>query len=614
MAGLSSLVSASLSDPLVELAVSASIPTDEIHLALRNALINKSDFVDELLVLPANHEERLYAAFAAAGNLGFQAEIDPEKLNIDSTDIGMSSRRLPFASYRNSLADIKLLAAPPPRQLRQLLKQNFDSDRLPYLRIVTPSALNTAIEVHFRDARVREAVHLYATRHPEHSSRVTLLGWQGWFFGFVFGLSPALLILFPSISIVFLHIIVWVFFFSCVALRLMAALMSGKVEVAENAPLDWQNLPNYAVLIALYNETEVAAQLIASLKKLNWPQTKLQVLLICEQDDLATQRALEAAGLPPHFRIVTVPDYGPRTKPKALMYALPLVEAEYLVLYDAEDRPHPDQLIEAYQKFQSSGPKTGCVQAPLEVTNGKHSMLTALFAFEYGALFRGLLPFLSRFSLFIPLGGTSNHFPLKILREVGGWDPFNVTEDADLGLRLHRYGYRTQTINLPTFEDAPEELNIWIKQRTRWFKGHMQTWMISLRNPKTLIVEIGWPSFLISQIMLGGIVISALAHPILMISIIAMSALYILGEPSSAFTSPLAALDLINILLGYFAFMLLGYVSARPDEKYGIWKRMIAVPPYWLLLSYAAWRALFQIIRSPHKWEKTPHKPATGHV
>jgi cellulose synthase/poly-beta-1,6-N-acetylglucosamine synthase-like glycosyltransferase len=389
----------------------------------------------------------------------------------------------------------------------------------------------------------------------------------------------------------------------------MAAVVSNDTKIGPLKPYEPAELPHYSVLVALYHEADVAAQLVVGLRTLNWPQTKLQVLLICEEDDVDTHAALLAAGLPPNFHIVSVPNYGPRTKPKALMYALPLVNAEYLVLFDAEDRPHKDQLMEAYQMFQAAGPKAGCVQAPLEITNGKKSLLTGLFAFEYGALFRGLLPFLSRFNLFIPLGGTSNHFKTAVLREVGGWDPFNVTEDADLGLRLHRYGYRTKTINRPTLEDAPEHLGTWVKQRTRWFKGHMQTWMISLRNPRTLISEIGWRSFLVSQIMLGGIIVSALAHPVLMLSIVITGLRYAVGEPVSQITTPLALLDFINIMLGYFAFMLLGAVCARGEEKSGIWRRLIAVPPYWFLLSIAAWRALFQITHAPHKWEKTPHQP-----
>ena len=606
---VSKLVDASLQNPIVALAVTASIPESAIHTAIRNALINQSEFVDELLILNRDFEQRLYAAFAAKGSLGFLAEIDPAKLIIDTSDQNTSTLQLPFASYRTTTADNQLLAAPPARQLRHLLAQNLDAERLPRLRIVTPSELSRAVEVHFRDQRVHYAVHNYATMHPEHSSRVTLQGWQGWFFGFVFGSGPAFFIFFPGSTLMVLHVATWLFFFSCVALRLAAAFFTNLKNVKPIEDFETKDLPNYAVLVAMYKEAEVAPQLISSLKKLNWPQTKLKVFLICEEDDTATQLALEAAGLPPNYRVISAPNYGPRTKPKALMYALPLVEAEFLVLYDAEDRPHPDQLLEAFHKFQVAGPKTACIQAPLEISNRKHSILTALFAFEYGALFRGLLPFLSRFNLFIPLGGTSNHFRLSILREVGGWDPYNVTEDADLGLRLHRYGYQTKTIDRPTLEDAPEELGIWLKQRTRWFKGHMQTWMISLRHPTTLISEIGWPSFIISQIMLGGIVVSALAHPILIASVVFVGALYAFGTPLSTVFSPVAALDFINIALGYSAFMVLGYVSAKDDEKSGIWKRMLAIPSYWVLLSIAAWRALFQIVYAPHRWEKTPHKP-----
>lgn len=609
MGFLSRLVAASLSDPIIALAVNASIPDQDIHIALRNALVNQTDFLDELMVLHSNHEQRLYAAFAAKNSLGFLADINPQNLIIDAADQANLARQLPFVNYRVSLSETQLLTAPPPKQLRHLLSQNLNSERLPRLRIVTPSALNRAIEIHFRQQRVYTAVHDYATMHPEHSSKVTLQGWQGWVFGFAFGTAPALFILFPSTSLIVLHLIAWLFFFSCVALRLVAAIASRHVIVEPIVLAKNAVLPDYAILVALYKETDVAAQLIDCLKRLNWPNTKLQIFLICEDEDLETQAALEASGLPANFRIVSVPNYGPRTKPKALMYTLPLVEAEFLVLYDAEDRPHPDQLLEAFQKFQSTGIKTGCVQAPLQITNCRHSILTGLFAFEYSALFRGLLPFLSRYNLFIPLGGTSNHFRLKVLRDVGGWDPFNVTEDADLGLRLHRYGYVTKTIMLPTLEDAPEKLVDWVKQRSRWFKGHMQTWMISLRSPKLLISQIGWRSFLITQILLGGIVVSALAHPILLASIAFMGALYVLGEPAFSLASPLAVLDFINVALGYLAFMLLGYLSARENEKAGIWRRMLAIPLYWALLSIAAWRALFQIMVAPHKWEKTPHKP-----
>jgi cellulose synthase/poly-beta-1,6-N-acetylglucosamine synthase-like glycosyltransferase len=609
---MSGLISASLSDPVIGLAINASIPSIDIHNAIKSALINQSDFVDELLILNRSFEQRLYAAFAAQNSLGFLAEIDASNIVIDTSNQTTRLHHLPFATYRSGVAETQFLAAPPPKQLRYLLAQDLDADRLPQLRIVTPTALNAAVEMHLRDQRVHEAVFGYATRYPEHSSRVTLLGFQGWIMGFVLGICPAFIVLFPSVSLTALHVFAWIFFFGCVVLRLLAAMTENRTTGPVLSPFKNADLPHYAVLVALYKEANIAAQITDCLKNLNWPSTKLYIYLICEDDDQETQTALAALELPPNFHTVSVPDYGPRTKPKALMYALPLVEAEYLVLYDAEDRPHPDQLIEAYQKFQNSDQKVACVQAPLEITNRQHSMLTALFAFEYSALFRGLLPFLSRYNLFIPLGGTSNHFRVKTLRDIGGWDPFNVTEDADLGLRLHRYGYQTKTISLATKEDAPEELLIWLKQRTRWFKGHMQTWMVSLRNPRMLISEIGLRSFLISQIMLGGIVVSALVHPLLIASVVIMGALFFHSETTLTLASPLAMLDFFNVILGYFAFMVLGYSSARNDERAGIWKRMIAIPPYWMLLSVAAWRALFQIVRAPHKWEKTPHKPTLG--
>jgi hypothetical protein len=218
MVDVSALVSASTGDLLVQLSIEASIPSPDIHIALRNALINKSDFVNELLVLNRNYEQRLYAAFAAKSNLGFLADIDPINLIIDTSDQGASMRQLPFASYRCGFAETQLLAAPPAGQLRHLLTQNLDAERLPRLRIVTPTALNKAVEVHFRDQRVRDAVHSYATAHPEHSSRITLKGWQAWFFGFLFGSAPAMFFLFPATSLITLHVVTWVFFFSCVAL------------------------------------------------------------------------------------------------------------------------------------------------------------------------------------------------------------------------------------------------------------------------------------------------------------------------------------------------------------------------------------------------------------
>ena len=186
-----------------------------------------------------------------------------------------------------------------------------------------------------------------------------------------------------------------------------------------------------------------------------------------------------------------MPPGPPRTKPKALNYALQLIRGDYVVLYDAEDRPHPLQLLEAWRRFETGDEWLACVQAPLQISNGTRGIIPLMFAFEYSALFRGLLPWLSGHRALLPLGGTSNHFRKNALDEIGGWDPYNVTEDADIGLRLARFGYHTGTISLPTWEDAPEALSIWLPQRTRWFKGWLQSWLVHMRSPKALLRDVG---------------------------------------------------------------------------------------------------------------------------
>ena len=270
------------------------------------------------------------------------------------------------------------------------------------------------------------------------------------------------------------------------------------------------------MLIALYKEAEIISELLAALDALVWPRSKLEIKLICEADDTETLQAIRAHKLPSVVEVIEVPVHGPRTKPKALAYALPATSGEYVVLYDAEDRPHPLQLVEASQRFRDGGPRLACLQAPLEISNRDQGPMARLFAFEYAALFRGLLPWLAARSLLLPLGGTSNHFRRSVLDEIGGWDPYNVTEDADLGLRLARFGYRVETIRCPTYEDAPEDLKTWLPQRTRWFKGWLQTWLVHMRNPRLVAGDLGLRSVAVLNVLFAGMLISAIANPSLL--------------------------------------------------------------------------------------------------
>ncbi len=370
-------------------------------------------------------------------------------------------------------------------------------------------------------------------------------------------------------------------------------------------------LPIYSVLVALYKEAEVASQLVAALKQLNWPASKLDIKLVCEADDHTTIAALQAADLAPQFEIVRVPVAHPRTKPKALNYALAAVRGEFVVIYDAEDRPHPDQLRAAHAQFVSSAGDVVCIQAPLVISNGRDSWISAAFALEYAALFRMLLPMLAKRRLPLPLGGTSNHLRVAELRACGGWDPYNVTEDADLGMRLYRLGYRCGVIDCPTHEDAPTTFNIWLNQRTRWFKGWLQTWLVMMRSPRTLMMEMGVGAFLVFQLLIGGMLIASLAHPWLIVLLLSTATYLMLGFPPPGTREALLFLiDMANMLASYGLFLLLGKKAMHRDERRSVGWRWIAVPLYWLMISIAAWRAVFQLPFKPFFWDKTPHLPA----
>jgi cellulose synthase/poly-beta-1,6-N-acetylglucosamine synthase-like glycosyltransferase len=243
------------------------------------------------------------------------------------------------------------------------------------------------------------------------------------------------------------------------------------------------------------------------------------------------------------------------------------------------------------------------VQARLTIDNTADSWLARLFTAEYAGLFDVFLPGLSVRQLPLPLGGSSNHFRTAILREVGAWDPYNVTEDADLGMRLARAGYRSEVIASTTYEEAPAHFRPWLKQRTRWFKGWMQTWLVHMRSPLCLLHELGWAGFTVFQLLVGGTVLAALVHPLFALAL----AWELAATDPSTFDHGLAAIYVSVLLLGYLVSAGLGLVGLARRRLLGSAWALLLIPIHWLLLSWAAWRALYQLLRDPYRWEKTEH-------
>jgi glycosyltransferase XagB len=385
-------------------------------------------------------------------------------------------------------------------------------------------------------------------------------------------------------------------------LRLLCAFRAGPAAPPRIAD---HELPVYTVICPLYREGAVVRQLIAAICALDYPLEKLDVKLVVEADDQETQQAVAVLDLGQPFSVIIAPSTGPRTKPKALNAALPFAYGSYTVVFDAEDVPEPDQLRRALDKFEAADDRLACVQAALTIDNTADGWLARMFTAGYAGQFDAFLPGLAALGLPLPLGGSSNHFRIAALRRVGGWDPYNVTEDADLGIRLHRLGYRSAAIAAATYEEAPARFRSWLKQRARWYKGWMQTWLVHMRRPGRLVRDLRPAGAIAVQLFLACNVLAALVHPIFAA---ALGYSLLVGAPLTTVTS-------FNSWPIFATTFLCGYASTIPLDLIGLKRRrllghgwiLVLTPFYWFLLSLAAWRALMQLICDPQRWEKTEH-------
>ncbi len=367
--------------------------------------------------------------------------------------------------------------------------------------------------------------------------------------------------------------------------------------------------PTYTILVPLYHEVKAVPGLMAHLKTLDYPADRLQILLLCEEDDPQTRQAIDAAGVAAPFEVVVVPVSQPRTKPKACNVGLGRATGEYLVIYDAEDRPETDQLKKAALLFASSPPDVVCLQAQLNYYNRDRNWLTRFFTAEYSCWFDYCLPGLVFLDAPIPLGGTSNHFRLSVLRQVGGWDPFNVTEDCDLGIRLYRFGLNTGLLESTTWEEAVYRVKPWIRQRSRWVKGYLQTYLVHLREHRALLRTRGPGRLMHFHFLFGATCFCLLMNPFYWL----LTVLGLFMGPSflsGYFPFWVLVLALTSFLAGNFVFILSGMLACLRRGYYHLVPFCLLMPFYWVLMSIGAWKGAIQLVTNPFYWEKTPHAGA----
>ncbi len=454
----------------------------------------------------------------------------------------------------------------------------------------------------------------HTTLPYEQSAHKTLWHWQK---AFIFLMTAVfitgMVLNFKLTAAIFMAILTTIYFLDIfLTAYLVLKSLQFPPEMSETQKdLDSINeaeLPVYTILCPLFKEAAVLPQFLEHIQLLDWPKDKLDVILLLEEVDEETINKAAEMKLSNYVRTVIVPHSNPQTKPKACNYGLSLAKGEYVVIYDAEDKPDPMQLKKAYLGFNKSAPNVACLQAKLNYYNPHHNILTRLFTTEYSLWFDLILPGFQTIETSIPLGGTSNHFKTKVLKELHGWDAFNVTEDCDLGIRLFKKGYKTAIIDSVTLEEANSNLKNWIRQRSRWIKGYMQTYLVHMRDPISFVKEHKEHSVLFNHVI-GVRLVFMLVNPIMWLTTIAYFVLYAYVGPSieALFPPVIYYMALTSIVFGNFLHLYNYMIGTAKRSHWSLIKYVFLMPVYWFFISISAIKAFYQLIFKPHFWEKTHH-------
>lgn len=459
---------------------------------------------------------------------------------------------------------------------------------------------------------LHDAVHGLRERTPELSASVAFTRRQK-IAGLVIALVLAAgLLLWPSVVLVLLTGagVAWYavtlidrFIMFRRGLRVDAIL---QVSDADARAIPDEDLPPYTILVPAYGEPEVVGQLLSSMRALEYPRDKLQVLLLLEEDDTPTIEAARNAGVEDIATVLEVPAAEPRTKPKACNYGLHYATGDIVTIYDAEDTPDPLQLRRVVTAFRRLGESTVCIQARLSFRNARQNLLTAWFTVEYDVWFKLMLPGIMRMDAPVPLGGTSNHFKVPVLRELGAWDPFNVTEDADLGVRITALGYRTAVLDSETGEEANSDTINWLRQRSRWYKGYLQTWLVYMRRPVWFVREIGFVPAARFTLLMASTPLLAIVNVVFWMLFLT----WIMGQPeavSALFPPAVYYPSLVCLVFGNALTIYMNLVGVREGRDPFLLGAVLLYPVYWLLMSIAAVKGVWQLLFRPSYWEKTAH-------
>ena len=461
--------------------------------------------------------------------------------------------------------------------------------------------IEAALLTHAAKALAHDAEHALPAEHSARSLKHTRIGAvaMALFIAMAIGLTLAFAPVLTLLTALGLLGLVALFLLKTTA---CLATLSHRPAPAP-PPLPDDLLPVISVLIPLYGEAGIAARLLKRLSRIDYPAAHRDILILTEEDDTPTRNALASATLPEGVRVLAVPRGQVRTKPRALNFGFDFCRGDIIGIWDAEDAPAPDQLRKVAAAFDAAPADLACLQGALDFYNPDRNWIARCFTMDYALWFRLFLPGLERLGLPMPLGGTTLFLRRHAIEQAGGWDAHNVTEDADLGLRLARMGLRTATLDSTTLEEANCQIRPWIKQRSRWSKGYLMTWLVHMRAPRALMRDLGLRGFLAVQALLLGSVLHGLTAPLVLM--LWLHSLPFTDADWLPVQMPIEmAFLLVAIRLIDFAFI---HAAMRRTGHAGPGWRLLLLKPYDLLASIAAIKAVGEAPLRPYHWDKTRH-------
>ncbi|PTQ92879.1 hypothetical protein C8P68_11010 [Mucilaginibacter yixingensis] len=537
-----------------------------------------------------------------------EEEFDVEVLKKVDLKFANDRLALPLRIQNNKV--ITLMADPSDELFLDFIRFTYDKEP----EVIVASDLDITWLSHklLGDKYVKSAVFELLNHDAENSALVTFTAPQ--LIAIFVMLTAVVIGLFINFRIVaiIINVLLSSFFLVAIVFKLFLALVGSRFELfqavsrEEVRKVDDGNLPIYTIHLPVYKEDKLIKKLIWNIQSLDYPKERLDVKLLIEEDDDKTLNAVRNLDFPAVFEVVVVPFHMPKTKPKACNYGLHFSKGKFLTIYDAEDIPDTDQLKKVVALFQKLPNNYICIQSALNYFNRNENFLTRMFTLEYSYWFDYMLPGLDTLDIPIPLGGTSNHFKMAALIELGAWDPFNVTEDADLGLRAYSKGYKVAIINSTTYEEANNDFFNWIRQRSRWIKGYMQTYLVHMRNPVKLWKKVGWKGFLGFNFFIGATPITFLVYPLLL-AIFLCYVTFDLQTIRLLFPDWVLFMSIFNLMVGNILMIYVNMMAVFKRRFYELILFAIANPIYWIMHSIAAYKGLYQLIVKPFYWEKTNH-------